>query len=329
MLPVKIAGLGWYLPERRVTSAELEEQLHLKPGWIARATGVHERRYTSGETSAAMAAAAGRMALDMAGLRPSDLDAIIGASAAPQQAIPCTAVFIQREINAPEGRSACWDMNGTCLSFMFALEAAAHLIAGGAYHTILVCSSEVTSRSLNPHERESTVLFGDAAAAAVLTRSRGNDESAIWHTSFATHHSGAELSQVQGAGTLHHPNDPTTTAEMNQFEMRGPALFRQAARQIEPFLDRFFERLEWRRTDVDVVVPHQASGHAVGLLTSRLGFRSDQLVINLPERGNCIAASIPLALAEAVHGGRIERGNRVVLVGTGAGLSLGAIALTF
>src|SRR5579883_639527 len=133
MIPVKIAGLGYYLPERRVTNAELEARLHIPPNWIERATGVRERRYVTDETSAGMGAAAARMALEHAGMDLGKIDAIIGASTGPQQMIPCTAALVQRELGAPEGKSACFDLNATCLSFAFALHATAHLIASGAY----------------------------------------------------------------------------------------------------------------------------------------------------------------------------------------------------
>ena len=329
MLPVKLAGLGYYLPERRVTNAELEATLSIPAGWIERLTGAQERRYVGDETSAGMGAAAGRRALAQAGLEVGAVDLIIGASTAPQQAIPCTAVFVQRELGAPEGHSACFDVNATCQSFLFGLHTAAHLVAAGTYRTVLVYSSEITSRSLNPQERESAVLFGDAAAAAVITASAPGEAGAIWHAQFATHHSGAELSQLRGGGTRHHPNDPATTPAMNMFEMRGPTLFKQGTRLAEPMLDRFFTTLGWARADVAAVVPHQASGPAIDMFVNRFGFRRDQLVVNFPTRGNCIAASLPLALAEAVEVGRIRRGDRVVLAGTGAGLTLGALALTF
>ncbi len=329
MLPVKLAGLGSYLPARRVTNAELEARLGIAPGWIERVTGVRERRYANGETSAGMGAAAIRAALAAAGIGIDDVDAIVGASAAPQQGIPCTAALVQRELGAPEGRGACWDVNATCLSFLFALQSAAHLVAAGVYGTLVIFSSEITSHSLNPRERESAVLFGDAAAAAVVTRAELGEASAIRHTRLATWSSGAEASQLLGAGTLHHPNDPATTPEMNQFQMRGPAIFKQAAREGGPFLDQFFETLGWQRSDIDAVVPHQASRHAVELFTARYGFRAEQMVLNLAIRGNCIGASIPLALAEAVESERIRRGDRVLLVGSGAGLTLGAIALTY
>lgn len=328
MLPVKIAGLGWYLPTRRVTNAELGERLGIPASRIERATGVRERRYVTTETTLSMAAAAAHMALEDAGLYPDDLDAIICASSAPQQAIPCTAAFLQRAISAPDGASACFDLNATCLSFLLALQTAAHLVAAGAYHAVLLCSSEPASLSINLAERESAALFGDAAAAAIITQSSAGEGSMIWHALFETHSSGAELTQISGGGTLHHPNDPTTTPEMNLFHMCGPAIFKQGLTLIEPFVDRFFSTLGWERDEVDAVVPHQASRHAIDVLTRRLGFSDEQVINALALRGNCVSASIPLTLAEAVHAGSIRRGDRVVLLGSGAGLTLGALALT-
>jgi 3-oxoacyl-[acyl-carrier-protein] synthase-3 len=329
MLPIKIRGLGYELPEHRVTSAELLESWSLPQGFIEQAAGVFERRYATHETTAGLAAAAARKALDAAGIDLAQVDAIIGASTAPQQALPCTAAFVQRELGAPDGGSVCFDVNATCLSFLVALHNAAHLVAAGAYETVLIFSSELGSRFLNPRQPQSTILFGDAAAAAVITRSREGEESAIHHARFATYSSGADYTQVVGGGTRHGPNDPSTTHEMNLFDMDGRAVFRMAARHLPPFLDCFFAQTPWGREEVDCLVPHQASRHGLDLLTRTLGFRPEQVYSNLALRGNCIAASIPLALAEAVEGGRIRRGDRVVLLGTGAGLTIGGIALTF
>lgn len=329
MIAVKIAGLGAYLPARIVTNSELEAQLAIPPGWIERVTGVRERRYATDETAAGMAAVAARRALDAAGLRLADIDAIVGASSAPQQTIPCTAALIQRELGAPDGGSACFDINATCLSFLLAMQSVSALIAAGVYRTVLICSTEIARHSRNPAEPESAVLFGDAAAAAVVTRAALGEASAIWRAQFATFSSSADLTQVLGGGTLHHPNDPATSAEMNMFHMDGPAVFKKATRLIAPFLDDFFAQIEWQRSQVATVVPHQSSRHGVEVLSARLGFSRTQVFTNLAERGNCIAASIPLALAEAVASGQITRGQQVVLVGTGAGLTLGALALTY
>lgn len=329
MIPVKITGLGSYLPARVVTSTELETTLDIPRGWIAQVTGIHERRYVTGETAVDMAVGAAERALADAGLTPADLDAIVGASSAPQQTIPCTAALIQRQIGAPDGDSVCFDMNATCLSFMVALHMVGQMVAAGVYRNALVCSSEMARFSRNPAERESAVLFGDAAAAAVITCAAPGEPSALWHAQFATYSSGADLTTVRGGGTLHHPNDPATTPEMNMFHMDGPMVFRRATRLIAPFLDTFFAELGWQYSEVDLVVPHQSSRHGIAQLWTRLGFSEAQVFSNLAERGNCIAASVPLALAEAVDQGRIARGDRVVLIGTGAGLTLGALALTY
>ena len=329
MLPIKIAGLGYALPDQRVTSAELLAAWSIPPGLVEHAAGVYERRYAAHETTAGLAAAASRMALANAGLTANDVDAIIGASTTPQQAIPCTAAFVQRELCAPDGGSVCFDVNATCLSFLVALQNASHLVAAGVYHTALVFSSELGSRFLNPRQPQSAILFGDAAAAAVITRAGSAETSAIHHSRFATYSSGADYTQVVGGGTRHSPNDPGTTPDMNLFDMDGKAVFRQAVRLLPAFLDNFLGQCGWQREQIDCIVPHQASRHGLDLLTQRLGFHSGQLFINLPQRGNCIAASIPLALAEAVAGGRIVRGDNVLLLGTGAGLTIGAVALTY
>ncbi|MBX0331143.1 ketoacyl-ACP synthase III [Oscillochloris sp. ZM17-4] len=329
MLPVMIAGMGTYLPERVVTSAELERDWNLTPGWIMRVAGIRERRYADRETVAGMAAAAGRRALAAAGMTVSDIDLIIAASSAPQQTIPCTAAFIQRELGAPEGASACFDVNATCLSFLFAMQSAAHLLAAGSYRAALVVSSEIGGLSRNPADPASACLFGDAAAAAVLTRAPEGGASRVLWAQFATYSGGADLTAIPGGGSLHHPNDPATTPEMNMFHMDGSGVFRRAAKVLGPFVDSFLARTGWSHADVDVVVPHQASRHGVELVSTRLGFRPDQVVNNIAERGNCIAASIPLALAESLDAGRVSRGQRVMLLGTGAGLTLGALGLVF
>ncbi len=330
MFPIKISGLGSYLPNRRVTNDELATTLGIDPTWIARATGVHERRYASAaESSVFMGAQAAQAALQQAGLTVADLDAVVGASSSPYQTIPCTAVLLARELGIADGQAACFDLNATCLSFLFALQTVAALITSGSYRHVLIVSSERASPSLNPKERESAVLFGDAAAAAVITATPAGEASALCGARFVTHTSGADHTVVLGGGTGYHPNDPATTPEMNYFRMNGPQVYRQGARLIGPFLTAFLHEIGWERATIDALIPHQASRHALDLLTDRLDFTKEQVMSNLACRGNCVAASLPLVLAETVAAGKIERGNRVLLGGSGAGLTLGAVALVY
>lgn len=329
MLPIKIAGLGHYLPECIVSSAELEERLHLERGFIEQSTGVRERRFATHECSAEMAAIAARRALDSAGLDLAGVDLIVGASTSPQQSVPCTAALVQRELGAPDGGSACFDVNATCLSFLFALHSVAHLVAAGVYRRALIFSSEIICHSLDFTQAHSAMLFGEAAAAAVVTRASELDRSMLHHAAFETYSSGADYTRILGGGSLHHPNDPGTTPQMNMFDMKGRALMQQAGRLIGPFVNHALQQAGWTRAEIDLLVPHQASKPALNLLVERLHFRSEQLFVNLPLRGNCVAASIPLAFSEALEQGRLHRGDRVLLLGSGAGLSLGAVALTF
>ena len=330
-LPLKIAGLGKHLPERIVGNAELEREMGLRDGWIERATGVRERRRApSGTSSAEMAAAAARQALERAGMGASDLGLIVGASSGPEQLIPCTAALVQRALGAPEGGSACFDVSATCLSFPVALHLIAPLIASGTYGAALIFSSEVTAHSLNPAEPESATLLGDAAAAAILVRTPPGEPSRLHRAAFVTHAlRGAELTRFRGGGNRRHPADPATLPEMNRFEMDGPGVFRLAARLLPAFVAGFLNDAGATVEGLDRIVPHQASGRGISAMAARTGLPPGKMFVNLPTRGNCIAASIPLALCEAWEDGKLHRGERTLLLGTGAGLTLGAVLLTF
>jgi len=324
---VRIAGFGTFLPERRVSSSEFDTRWGREDGWTVRTTGVVERRYVRSETTEQMAAAAGRLAMDAAGVTDADVDMVIAAAASPRQLIPCTAAFVHRELGLPEGRSVCFDVDATCLSWLVALDIAANFVVAGRARVVLIVTSETASGSLNPDEPESSALFGDAAVASILMPS--TTASRISHVTFETHSSGADLAELTGGGTRHHPNDPETRPEMNMFRMQGPAIFKMAHRVMPPFLERFLQGAGASRDLFDAVVPHQASRIALSAVSGRWGFRPEQVITNLAMRGNCIAASIPLAFAEAVSSGRINRGDRLLLLGAGAGLTLGAMDLHF
>ena len=327
-VPVKLEGLGVYLPSSVVLSSDLERAWGLRAGMLLRMTGVESRRHETSKTSAEMAACAASAALVDAGMTAADLGAIIGGSAIPQQVIPCMSALVQRELGDADG-VFCFDVNATCLGFLAALHVASLMIQAGQVRSSLVYSSEQTSLSLNPEEWESAGLFGDAAVAVVLGRTAPGESSCLSATRFETYSDGAHLTTLRGGGTFRHPNDPRTAPVDNLFHMAGPAVMTFASQHFGRFLDSFLNDTGRSRCDYDVVVPHQASRSALNLLTSRYGFSSDQIVSNLRDRGNCIAASIPLALAEAVRVGRITRGDRVLMVGTAAGLSLGAIDMVF
>ncbi|KPL80364.1 3-oxoacyl-ACP synthase III family protein [Herpetosiphon geysericola] len=325
--PLRIAGIGAYVPATIVTTSELAERFGVDPSIIERTTGITERRYAVEETALTMAVQASQQALADAKYELDSIDLIVVAAAGMHQYIPCTAALLQKALQAPAGRSACFDLNATCLSFLFGLQLLAPLIASGVYQRVLLVSTERASVALNPNEWQSTALFGDAAAAVILER--GDGSSSLERSQFTTWSNGSDLIQIRGGGSNQHPNAATTTPDMNWFSMQGPLAFRFVFRELQEFVKQFLLDLGWQNHEVDALIPHQANRHAIEQVQVRLGFTADQVISNFAKRGNCVAASIPLALAEAVAEGRIQRGNRLVLLGSGAGITLGVVALIY
>jgi 3-oxoacyl-[acyl-carrier-protein] synthase-3 len=328
-LPIRIAGLGRYLPERVVTNEDLEERCGLAPGWVELHNGVRERRWAdpASDTNANMAARAAREALAAAQLEVGDLDLIVYASGTPQQPIPDTAPLVQVELGLGDSGISCFSVHATCLSFIPAVDIVAHLMAAGRYKRALIVSAEMGSVALNFAEPESCTLIGDAAAAAVLVPANG-EGSCIEACRLETYGDGARLTEVRGGGTRVHPNDPQAVREDFTFHMDGLPVLREALRHSKPFLERLSPGLSGGLGDIDLVIPHQASLMGMQML-ERFGWPADRIVGILPWAGNCIAASMPSALYEAVNDGRLRRGDRALLVGTGAGLSLGGLVFTY
>lgn len=327
-IPLKIAGLGRYLPERIVTNPELEALYGLRAGWVEHHNGVRERRRATTETNSSMGAAAALEALAEAGLQIADIDLILNASGTAEQAIPDTGALIQRALGVGNSGIPCMSVHVTCLSFLAALDLCASFIATGRYRHILVVSSEISSVGLNPQEPESATLIGDAAAAAVITPAGPNESSTLHSALFRTYSDGAEYTAVRGGGTHRHPNLPITSVEDNYFHMDGSAVLRLVRTHVDGFLEELYPGLSTGLADIDAVVPHQAS--KVGLrMLARFGWPDDKVIRTLDRLGNCVAASVPATLYEGVADGRIHRGDKVLLVGTGAGLSMGGLVLTY
>lgn len=318
-MKVQITATGRYLPPRIETSAELASRIGRSKRWIDGRTGVLER-HIADEPMEVLAARAARDAIGDG--PPPDL--ILNASTTPIQAIPDSSVFIQRELGYSGIPS--WSVHATCLSFLVALYSAACLVEAGAFRRVLLVSSELGSIARDFDEPESAALLGDAAAAAIVELTPAGESSEIIGWAMSTFPEGAELAELRGAGSRQHPNDPTTRPHDNLFHMNGPGIYRMARRRVGEMLDRLHEEAGIGPRDIDLVVPHQASGPALQAI-AHYGYSMDRVVNVVGKVGNCIAASLPYALATAHAEGRISRGDRLLLVGTGAGLSVAAVLL--
>ncbi|MEB3299269.1 MAG: beta-ketoacyl-ACP synthase III [Candidatus Sericytochromatia bacterium] len=331
---LKIRGLGTSLPARAVTAAELDRNLGLEEGWVARHSGVLVRYHATDETASEMGAKAARAALDDAGLDFEDLDLLVGACGTPEQAIPCNAALIQKALGKEESGIPAFDVNSTCLSFVTALDVVASLIESGRYRRALVVSSEIASVGLNPREIESATILGDGAAAAVVERTPEGESAAVVCARMETYSSGSELTRTRGGGSRYHPRrfdgDLATYAErFTLFEMDGRAVFRLSAQILPGFIDRMLTAHGLVLDDFHMVIPHQASPTALWLMQRRLGIPEARWMVIAPEFGNTVAASIPMALTMAVRQGRVKRGDRLMLLGTSAGFSVGAMVLDY
>jgi 3-oxoacyl-[acyl-carrier-protein] synthase-3 len=314
-LNFQVTGTGLYAPPKVETAEEVGARAGKSGDWVVESTGVRVR-HVAEEPVERMAAAAAKHALG--GGPPPDL--VINASTTPRQLIPDTSVFVLAELGL--SGIASFSLHGTCLSFLMALQTAGALLEAGAYRRVLVVSSEVGSIARDYAEPESAVLLGDGAAAAVVEPTPAGEGSKLLGFVAGTFPRYAGLAEYRGAGQRRPPSAPEMVPEDYLFHMNGPRLFRAAMVHIPPLIARLFEQTGLRPADIDLVVPHQPSRPGVESL-ARWGFAPSQWVDIVGDYGNCIAASMPMALATAHRDGRIARGDKLLLIGTGAGLSIG------
>ena len=319
---MKITGLGYYLPEQIETSAELAPQIGKSVDWIHSRTGIHERRVSQIDVDE-MGAIAAKKALNDG--PPPDL--ILNASGVPKQTLPDTSTFIQAQLGY-EGIPS-FSVHSTCLSFLTALKTANNFIVCGDYKRILIVSSDRGTCGRNFNEPESSSLLGDAAASVVVEPTDESSESALLHWNMKTWPEGATYTEVRGGGTNKHPQDPKTKDADNLFTMNGPMIYKMARKHVYAMINDDLKTMGINRDDIALLVPHQASGLAVKAYVKYGKFNSKQVMNIISYTGNCVAASLPLALAIGFEENRFKRGDLVYLVGTGAGLSIATTLIRF
>lgn len=307
----RISGWGTYLPETPVTFA-------------SRSGTVTRYRVPDDVSQLDMLAAAAEAAVRSAGIRPDDVDCVIAACAAGVQPIPCTAALVMERV-APGARAAALDVNSTCTSFITAVDIASRYLADGEYERVLIVSGDVGSRFLDPEQRESYELFSDAAAAVVLTR--GDADQGVLASLQQTWPEHAHDTELRGGLSRFPAHDYADGDPADyRFDMHGRRALMGMLRVLPGFFDRFFEKSGLGLEDLDLVVPHQASG-ALGIAMRRIGIPSDVYVDAVAEYGNMVSSSVPYTLARCLEDGRLTPGDTALLCGTAAGLTANALAL--
>lgn len=330
---VKVRGMGNYLPKRIVSGEDVDKIIGKKLGWTSNYVGVKERRYASDdETVSIMGKEAILKALEDANMSLSELDAICYTGASVEQIIPSTACLIQRHLGLGDSGISCFDINSTCLSFLSALDNLSYAIEAGRYKNVAIVASEKASCAINPKEPESFALFGDGAVAMIISKTPSNESSKIINAMHKTYGDGADFCCIKAGGSLLPPTPSSVTPETEglfKFHMDGRKVFKLSLDKVPSFLNELLDKSNLTLKDIQMVCPHQASSSAMRLIRKKLNIPEDKFMVIIENYGNMIAASIPMAFYFAVKEGKIKRGDKALLMGTSAGLSIGGLILEY
>jgi len=321
----QVVGSGAYLPERIVTNEELARKVDTSDEWIFSRTGIRERRIAAdGEMTSDLAVAASKKALESAGIGAEEVDLIVLGTTTPDRTFPATATSVQSMLGLKNG--AAFDIQAVCTGFIYALAVADNFVKTGQARTALVIGAETFSRIIDWEDRGTCVLFGDGAGAVVLRGSEAEVAAPDGHGRnnargiLSTHlHSDGRYSDK-----LYVDGGPSSTKTVGHVRMHGREVFRHAVTNLTSVIEEALEANGLQSSDIDWVVPHQANKRILDATTRKLGLPPEKMVMTVERHANTSAASVPLALDEAIRDGRIQPGNLVLLEAMGGGFTWGA-----
>jgi 3-oxoacyl-[acyl-carrier-protein] synthase-3 len=321
--PTTIRSLATYVPPRRLTNADLEAMVDTTDEWILQRTGIRERHVVDpGVATSDLAKEAATIAIERAGLTPSDIGFLVVGTVTPDMLFPSTACLVQHKIGA--SRAWGFDLSAACSAFTYALTTASQLVATGAHDHALVIGADVMSSIIDYKDRATCVLFGDGAGACVVSAA-SPDDGAILDFEHEVDGSGGPALCMPAGGSLRPPSHETVDQRLHYVKQDGQAVFKFAVRKTEEISRRVLERNGLTPGDLDLFVSHQANRRIIQSAAQKLGLSDDKVIINIDRFGNTTAATIPLALNDAVCSGRLKKGNLVLLASVGAGFTVGAV----
>jgi 3-oxoacyl-[acyl-carrier-protein] synthase III len=318
-----IAGTGSALPEKRLTNADLEKMVETNNDWIVQRTGMRERRMAGpDDTTATLATAAARRALDAAGIAAGEIDLIITATLTPDMMTPSTACLVQEHLGIKKHIGA-FDLNAACSGFVYSLATASQFIQTGAFKNILVIGAETLTRFVDYTDRNTCILFGDGAGAAVISAC-DDPKRGLQAFTLGANGEGAHFIKIPGGGSAHPTTAATIAEKMHYLKMNGREVYKFAVHQMTECLEKSMSACGLTPDDVKLVVPHQVNQRIIDSATEKIGFPKDKVFINIDRYGNTSAASVGIALDEAVRQGRCGKGDWIIMVAFGAGLTWAA-----
>ncbi len=332
MIRTRLIGTGHFVPEQVVTNDDIARRIDTSDEWIRTRTGIRERRMLrEDETTSDMAAEAGRRACDAAGIKPSDLDCIVVATTTADMPMPSCAIMTQYKLGA---RGPAFDVGAACAGFTYGTSVVDGMIQSRRYKYCLFVGAEALSKYLDPLDRGTCILFGDGAGAVVCVAEDQGDIPANHPDARGILSSFLDADgrfhkdlMIPGGGTAAPPSERTIAERMHYLRMNGKVIFSQAVRNLSNACFKAMEEVGFGPDDIDIVIPHQANLRIIDAVAKRMRISKDKFHVNLDRYGNTSAASIPIALDEAVRSGLVKEGTTILHCGLGAGLTWGAVVV--
>jgi 3-oxoacyl-[acyl-carrier-protein] synthase III len=325
----RMTGIGSGFPEKRVTNDDLAKRIETSDEWIRERTGISERRVANpaneNERNSGMGAMAAIRAMEMAGKRPEDIDAILYATCTPDTLIPSTACWLQRRLGAVNAWAV--DLNAACSGFVFAVSMADQYVRSGQAKTVLVVGADLLSAFTNWDDRTSCILFGDGGGAAIIERTDALASSRILSTHLKSDGRLWELFHMPAGGSNLEVTPERHALGLNKMHMKGKEIFKEAVRTLAEYAVIALEANGLKKSDLDWLVPHQANIRIIEAVAKRLDFPMDRVLVNIDRFGNTSSATVPTAFDEGVRDGRVKKGQLVLMDVFGAGLTYGSVLM--
>lgn len=320
MKKIGIVGVGKYLPKKVLTNADLEKMVDTSDEWITTRSGIKERRLAAkNEATSDLALKAAKDALEDAKISPQDLDLIIVATITPDMQFPSTACIVQHGLSAMN--AVCFDVSAACSGFIYAISVAEQFLARGTYKNALVIGAETLSSITDWQDRNTCVLFGDGAGAAVLSEVKS---AGIISTYLGSDGSMSDVLMVPAGGSRNPATNKTVDNRMHYLKMRGNELFKVAVNTMSDATIQVLKQADLKPSDINLVIPHQANIRIIMAIAKKLGLSQEKFYLNIERYGNMSSASLAVALCEAVKEGKVQKSDIILLNAFGAGLVWGA-----
>ncbi len=320
-----ITGVGHFVPDRKLANKELEQMVDTNDEWITARTGIKERGILEKDKGTSyMAVKAAEMVLEQTRVSPDELDLIIVATVTPDMPVPGTAPFVQKEL----GASNCWgfDLNAGCTGFLYALATGSQFIETGKHKKVMVIGADKMSSIINYKDRNTCIIFGDAAGAVLLEPSEEGDLG-IADFDLRLDGSGAKYLYVTAGGSVQPANHETVEKKMHCIYQDGKTVFKHAVIGMSDVSARLIEKNKLQSKDIKLLIPHQANVRIIDAVSKKINLEQDQVVVNIEKYGNTTAATIPLAMSEAYQEKKMSKGDCIIMTAFGAGFTWGSLLL--